>query len=104
MTKYPVDLSGINSRDGLHERLAQVFSFPNYYGRNWDAFGECIADLAPPVSIVVTGYESLRSALPREANECQVRGREDSLAVWLCVRLLTAQQLALVPSDWWSGS
>jgi ribonuclease inhibitor len=67
MTKYSVDLSGINSRDELHERLAQVFSFPDYYGRNWDAFDECIADLAPPVSIVVTGFESLRFALPHEA-------------------------------------
>lgn len=67
MAKYSVDLSGINSRDELHERLAQVFSFPDYYGRNWDAFDECIADLAPPVSIVVTGFESLSFALPREA-------------------------------------
>jgi ribonuclease inhibitor len=67
MTHYSVDLSGIKSRDDLHERLAQVFSFPNYYGRNWDAFDECSADVAPPVSIVVTGFERLRFILPHEA-------------------------------------
>ena len=60
-------LSGIESRDDLHKRLAQVFSFPNYYGGNWDAFDECIADIAPPVSIVITGFERLRFILPREA-------------------------------------
>jgi ribonuclease inhibitor len=67
MKLYWVDLSGIQSRDDLHERLAHVFSFPNYYGRNWDAYDECIADVAPPVSIVVTGFERLRFILPREA-------------------------------------
>jgi RNAse (barnase) inhibitor barstar len=82
MTKYSVDLSGIEPGDELHERLAQVFAFPGYYGRNWDAFDECIADLAPPVSILVTGFESLRFALPREAKlfaKC-LRGAADEAA------------------------
>jgi hypothetical protein len=43
------------------------FLSPITYGRNWDAFDECIADVAPPVSIVVTGFERLRFILPREA-------------------------------------
>jgi RNAse (barnase) inhibitor barstar len=67
MTQYSVDLSDINSRAGLHNRLAQAFSFPDYYDRNWDAFDECIADLTLPVSILVSGFESLRFVLPREA-------------------------------------
>jgi ribonuclease inhibitor len=67
MAQYSVDLSGVKSRDDLHNLIAQVFSFPDYYGRNWDAFDECIADIGRPVSIVVTGFESLRFALPREA-------------------------------------
>jgi len=67
MAQYSVDLSGIKSLDDLHNLIALVFSFPDYYGRNWDAFDECIADIAPPVFIVVTGFESLRFVLPREA-------------------------------------
>ena len=67
MAQYSLDLSGVKSRDDLHNLIAQVFSFPDYYGRNWDAFDECIADIGRPVSIMVTGFESLRFILPREA-------------------------------------
>jgi RNAse (barnase) inhibitor barstar len=67
VTHYAVDLSDINSREELHERLAQVFCFRIYYGRNWDAFDECIAEIALPASVAVTGFERLRFRLPREA-------------------------------------
>jgi RNAse (barnase) inhibitor barstar len=67
MTTYSVDLRSLRTRDDLHERLAQVFSFPDYYGRNWDAFDECIADVDLPVSVVVSGFEDLLLVLPREA-------------------------------------
>jgi RNAse (barnase) inhibitor barstar len=67
MAHYSVDLSGVKSRTDLQERLADIFSFPDYYGRNWDAFDECIADVRLPVSIVATGFERLRFILPREA-------------------------------------
>ncbi len=67
MPHYLIDLNDVKSRTNLHDRLAQVFSFPDYYGRNWDAFDECIADLPLPVSIQVTGFEGLRFVLPREA-------------------------------------
>jgi ribonuclease inhibitor len=67
MTQYSVDLSGVKSRDDLHNPIAQIFAFPDYYGRNLDAFDECIADIAPPVSILVIGLKNLRFVLPREA-------------------------------------
>jgi RNAse (barnase) inhibitor barstar len=67
MTQYLVDLSGIESRDDLHDVISRAFLFPDYYGRNWDAFDEGIVVLAPPVFILVTGFESLRFVLPREA-------------------------------------
>jgi RNAse (barnase) inhibitor barstar len=38
MTRYSVDLSTTKSQEDLHNLIAQVFSFPDYYGRNWDAF------------------------------------------------------------------
>jgi len=67
MSHYSLDLQGLKSPADLHDRLAQVFAFPDYYGGNWDAFDDCIADLAPPVSIVLSGFEGLRFVLPREA-------------------------------------
>jgi RNAse (barnase) inhibitor barstar len=37
--------SDISSRDQLFERYAAGLSFPDYFGRNWDALDECLRDL-----------------------------------------------------------
>jgi ribonuclease inhibitor len=69
MTNYSVDLNDISSREELHKRLAQIFSFPGYYGRNWDAFNDCIAGVGLPMSVVVSGFGALQTILPREAQK-----------------------------------
>ena len=63
-----LDLSTVSSRDELHKRLACFFGFPDYYGRNWDAFDECIVDFPPGGTIVIRGYTRLRTALPGDAS------------------------------------
>jgi RNAse (barnase) inhibitor barstar len=47
--------------------IAEAFGFPDYYGRNWDAFDECIRDVELPPHVEITGLEALRVRLPREA-------------------------------------
>ena len=37
--------SGIATRDELFERYSAGLSFPDYFGRNWDALDECLRDL-----------------------------------------------------------
>ena len=67
MPHYTVDLNGITSPEGLHEELARAFSFPEYYGRNWDAFDECIAEVKLSATVKVVGFEGFRFRLAREA-------------------------------------
>lgn len=67
MHVYTIELNGITSREVLHAELARVFSFPDYYGRNWDAFDECIDDIELPASVEVLGFDGFRFRLPREA-------------------------------------
>jgi len=62
-----IDVSEVRSREELHELLYQAFGFPEYYGQNWDAFDECIRDVVAPDAIRVSGLESMRFRLPREA-------------------------------------
>jgi len=44
--------------------------FPGYYGRNWDAFWDCITDpdqSTMPDVLRVNGWERLAKRLPRDA-------------------------------------
>lgn len=67
MHAYTIDLHGITSREAFHAELAKVFSFPEYYGRNGDAFDECIDDLVLPASVKVLGFDGFSFRLPGEA-------------------------------------
>ena len=67
-TRYCLDFSAITSIGALHESLFKAFSFPDYYGNNWDAFNECIAEIPMPAVIDVSGLFALRSRLPKDAS------------------------------------
>src|SRR5690349_7388606 len=42
-----LEVNGANARtvDELFDEFAEKLEFPDYFGRNWAAFDECIADL-----------------------------------------------------------
>ena len=41
-----VDLAGVADKETLLERLAQGLAFPDWFGGNWDALEDCLADLS----------------------------------------------------------
>jgi len=63
-----VDLTAAGQQDEVHEQLALALGFPDCYGKNWDAFLDCITTLeAMPRKIRITGMKSLAGAFPLEA-------------------------------------
>jgi RNAse (barnase) inhibitor barstar len=59
----------IESEPGFHEAIAKVLAFPDYYGKNWDAFDECIRDWAmlddKPAALVWSRWDDwLRTDVP----------------------------------------
>ena len=64
-----LDVSAVQTAAQLHELLSAELSFPDYYGRNWDAFDECIRDpeIHLPDVVRVRGMRALAAVLPREA-------------------------------------
>jgi ribonuclease inhibitor len=63
-----IDLSDVTSPEQLHSRLAQSLNFPDFYGRNWDAFWDSITGLVTmPRHLRFVGWLSLRDRLPRDA-------------------------------------
>ena len=37
-----LDLTGCRYLAELHQRIKEALDFPEYYGKNWDAFWDCI--------------------------------------------------------------
>jgi ribonuclease inhibitor len=58
-----INLEKVNSVDDFHDLVYQVFSFPSYYGRNPNAFWDCITDIFEDTTVHVTGREQLSEQL-----------------------------------------
>ena len=41
---YRIDLTGIGNRADLHDRLQEALPLPVWYGRNLDAFYDCLTE------------------------------------------------------------
>ncbi len=39
---FYIDGEDIRTKETFLKNASEVFGFPDYYGRNWDAFEECI--------------------------------------------------------------
>ena len=67
-----LDLSAATSAEELHAVLARGFGFPQYYGKNRDAFNDCIGDFIAlaregRVRVRCRGFGKLEERLPQEA-------------------------------------
>ncbi|MBR0345051.1 MAG: barstar family protein [Rudaea sp.] len=62
-----INVSDVRSPEELHELLYQAFEFPEYYGRNWDAFDEYMRNVVAPRAIRVSGLMNMRFRMPKEA-------------------------------------
>lgn len=43
---FVLDGRSVTDVDGLHTAIARACSFPDWYGRNWDALADCLTDLS----------------------------------------------------------
>jgi hypothetical protein len=41
-----VSLAGAQTKEEVLERIARALSFPDWFGRNWDALEDCLTDLS----------------------------------------------------------
>jgi ribonuclease inhibitor len=65
-----IDVSSVRTSGALHDLLSDRLGFPGWYGRNWDAFWDCIRDpelSVMPLVLRIHGYEALLAQLPRDA-------------------------------------
>ncbi len=57
--RIQLNLEGIKTLEDFHDLVFATFSFPPYYGRNKDAFWDCITDFVGEVTVEVDGEVGL---------------------------------------------
>jgi hypothetical protein len=80
-----IDLAGCVDKVGLLERTARALYFPAWFGHNWDAWFDCLADLgwrpAPGHVLVFEHTDELRHHSP-EVFDTAVSILEEVALVW----------------------
>ncbi|MBD9576098.1 barstar family protein [Pseudomonas sp. PDM23] len=63
-----IDLGGVRGIEELHECLGQALGFPDWYGRNWDAFWDAITGLVDmPEMLELHGWSAFAVTMPKES-------------------------------------
>lgn len=63
-----INLEAVTTADELHTLLSQALGFPDWYGRNWDAFRDAITGLVEmPAHLRLSGWEGFAGRLPNDA-------------------------------------
>ena len=59
MKTVTLDGAVLDSKEALHQTLAQTLAFPDWYGGNLDALFDCLTDLSEEVSITLLNWDGL---------------------------------------------
>ena len=83
---FVVDLAGAEDKAALLERTASALHFPSWFGHNWDAWFDCLADMAwiaPTTGYVLLLRRAggLRRAAP-EVLDTAMAVAEDAARFW----------------------
>ena len=54
-----LDLTGCKTLNELHERIRVAFDFPEWYGKNWDAFNDLLSTECDADKVIIKGENSL---------------------------------------------
>ncbi len=61
-----LDLNGCKYWYDLHERIRVAFDFPDWYGKNWDAFWDLLWSECDADKVIIKGEESLHDDFKKE--------------------------------------
>jgi len=79
------DLTGCLDKETFLTRVAEALEFPDWFGRNWDAFFDCLTDLSwLPASghvLVLLNTAEMRRAAP-EAFDTAISIMQEAAQTW----------------------
>ena len=62
--EFRIDLTGVGTKEELHERIAATLPLPEYYGKNLDALYDVLTECGSGWSINISGQEGFAEACP----------------------------------------
>lgn len=63
-----LDLTGCKTLGELHEKIRVQFDFPEWYGKNWDAFHDLLRTECDADKVVVKGINTISSKFAEDIN------------------------------------
>jgi len=72
MNELIIDLKEVNTKEELHNLLSSKLGFPDWYGKNWDAFWDLITDtelVKMPNRLTLVGFKELSEKLSQDAQQ-----------------------------------
>ncbi|MFA7268148.1 MAG: barstar family protein [Sterolibacterium sp.] len=104
---FHVDLASVKDKDGLLAAIGRDMAFPEWFGRNWDALADCLADLgwrpAEGYLILLEHVDGLHAQAPADLlaalnvfAEASNTWREQGIALW-CLVDMRADGIAWLP-------
>ena len=62
---YTLDFRKVQYYSEVHTIIKESLDFPDYYGRNWDAFWDCLTDMVGrPIRIEILGLDIVERKFP----------------------------------------
>ncbi|MBO5106576.1 MAG: barstar family protein [Clostridia bacterium] len=58
-----LDLTDVGNLEDLHNRIKKALDFPDYYGKNWNAFWDCLNRDCDVDFVKITGYRTISKSL-----------------------------------------
>jgi ribonuclease inhibitor len=62
--KYEIDLKGVRSKIGFHEKIEETLPCPGYYGRNLDALYDLLTEGSEPWELNFLNWEEFAQCVP----------------------------------------
>ena len=63
-----LDLTGCKYLDEIHDRIKEAFDFPEWYGKNWDAFWDSLWSHMEASRVEITGESKVPQSLTDDIN------------------------------------
>ena len=63
-----LDLTGCKALNELHERIRVAFDFPEWYGKNWDAFNDLLSTECDADKVIIKGEKTLSKDFEKSLN------------------------------------